>query len=192
MHHHRINFDKYHPGYFGKLGMRNFHLNRNHNFCPSINLDKLWSLVGEKNRVDCKTDKEGKVPVVDLVQFVSIVFFSVYVNRLAFVFICSGFGNFKWWFNSLATGGLKQKYKLHSHVDHLITDSSTIFFLLKKNHFVTFCTQDSNEHSFFQGYYKLLGRGHLPKQPIIVKAKHFSKKAEERIKAAGGVCLLRA
>ncbi|XP_037025553.1 60S ribosomal protein L27a [Bradysia coprophila] len=111
MHHHRINFDKYHPGYFGKLGMRNFHLNRNHNFCPSINLDKLWSLVGEKNRTDCKADKEGKVPVVDLVQF---------------------------------------------------------------------------------GYYKLLGRGHLPKQPIIVKAKHFSKKAEERIKAAGGVCLLRA
>lgn len=72
MHHHRINFDKYHPGYFGKLGMRNFHLNRNHNFCPSLNLDKLWSLVGEKNRVDAKADKEGKVPVVDLVQFVSI------------------------------------------------------------------------------------------------------------------------
>uniref|UniRef100_A0A8C4VES3 Ribosomal protein L27a n=2 Tax=Gopherus TaxID=38771 RepID=A0A8C4VES3_9SAUR len=22
MHHHRINFDKYHPGYFGKVGMR--------------------------------------------------------------------------------------------------------------------------------------------------------------------------
>lgn len=74
MHHHRINFDKYHPGYFGKLGMRNFHLNRNHNFCPSLNLDKLWSLVGEKNRTDCKADKEGKVPVVDLVQFVSVFY----------------------------------------------------------------------------------------------------------------------
>merc|ERR1711861_337 len=23
-HHHRINFDKYHPGYFGKVGMRHF------------------------------------------------------------------------------------------------------------------------------------------------------------------------
>lgn len=43
-----------------------------------------------------------------------------------------------------------------------------------------------------QGYYKLLARGHLPKQPIIVKAKYFTKKAEDKIKAAGGVCLLRA
>lgn len=73
MHHHRINMDKYHPGYFGKLGMRNFHLNRNHNFCPTINLDKLWSLVGDKKRAESKDDKEGKVPVIDLVQFVSIV-----------------------------------------------------------------------------------------------------------------------
>jgi len=24
-HHHRTNFDKYHPGYFGKVGMRYFH-----------------------------------------------------------------------------------------------------------------------------------------------------------------------
>lgn len=72
MHHHRINMDKYHPGYFGKLGMRNFHLNRNHNFCPTINLDKLWSLVDEKKRAELKEDKEGKVPVIDLVQFVSV------------------------------------------------------------------------------------------------------------------------
>ena len=28
-HHHRINFDKYHPGYFGKVGMRNFHVHAN-------------------------------------------------------------------------------------------------------------------------------------------------------------------
>lgn len=74
MHHHRINFDKYHPGYFGKLGMRNFHLNRNDKFCPSINLDKLWSLVGDKAREECRKDKEGKVPVVDLVNFVSLLY----------------------------------------------------------------------------------------------------------------------
>ena len=42
----------------------------------------------------------------------------------------------------------------------------------------------------FQGYYKVLGKGHLPKQPVIVKAKFFSKGAEERIKAAGGACVL--
>uniref|UniRef100_A0A1L8DRW2 Large ribosomal subunit protein uL15 n=1 Tax=Nyssomyia neivai TaxID=330878 RepID=A0A1L8DRW2_9DIPT len=129
MHHHRINFDKYHPGYFGKVGMRVFHLRRNHFYCPTINLDKLWTLVSDKVREDCAKDaatkqaaaqKEGKegyaldgvkVPVVDLVKF---------------------------------------------------------------------------------GYYKLLGRGHLPQQPIIVKAKFFSAKAERKIKQAGGACILRA
>ncbi|XP_011191500.1 60S ribosomal protein L27a [Zeugodacus cucurbitae] len=111
MHHHRINFDKYHPGYFGKVGMRNFHLRRQHKFCPTLNLDKLWSLVGADKLEELQKEKSSKAPVVDLVQF---------------------------------------------------------------------------------GYYKLLGRGHLPKQPIIVKAKYFSKKAEDKIKSAGGVCLLRA
>ncbi|XP_059607691.1 large ribosomal subunit protein uL15 [Phlebotomus argentipes] len=114
MHHHRINFDKYHPGYFGKVGMRVFHLRRNHTYCPTLNLDKLWTLVSEKVREDCAkeaTKENPKVPVVDLVKF---------------------------------------------------------------------------------GYYKLLGRGHLPKQPIIVKAKFFSAKAERKIKEAGGACILRA
>lgn len=27
--------------------MRHFHLQRNHYHCPIVNLDKLWSLVGE-------------------------------------------------------------------------------------------------------------------------------------------------
>jgi hypothetical protein len=36
-----------HPGYFGKRGMRHFHLKRNQYFTPTINLDKIWSLVSE-------------------------------------------------------------------------------------------------------------------------------------------------
>ncbi|XP_027972848.1 60S ribosomal protein L27a-like [Eumetopias jubatus] len=46
MHHHRINFDKYHSGYFGKTGMRHYHFKRNQSFCPTLNLDKLgpWSV----------------------------------------------------------------------------------------------------------------------------------------------------
>ena len=44
----------------------------------------------------------------------------------------------------------------------------------------------------FQGYYKLLGKGRLPKQPVIVKAKFFSKSAEDKIKAVGGACVLSA
>ncbi|CAL8072483.1 unnamed protein product [Orchesella dallaii] len=42
------------------------------------------------------------------------------------------------------------------------------------------------------GYYKVLGKGVLPRQPVIVKAKFFSRKAEEKIKRAGGVCVLQA
>lgn len=76
MHHHRINYDKYHPGYFGKVGMRNFHLNRNHSFAPTLNLDKLWSLVGQENRERAAKDA-SKIPVIDIVQFVSIAFISV-------------------------------------------------------------------------------------------------------------------
>merc|ERR1712098_671448 len=44
-HHHRTNMDKYHPGYFGKVGMRYFHKQGNHFWKPVINLDKLWSLI---------------------------------------------------------------------------------------------------------------------------------------------------
>ncbi|XP_042976754.1 uncharacterized protein LOC122307745 [Carya illinoinensis] len=42
MHHHHILFDKYHPGYFGKVGMRYFHKLRNKFYCPIVNVDKLW------------------------------------------------------------------------------------------------------------------------------------------------------
>ena len=43
-----------------------------------------------------------------------------------------------------------------------------------------------------EGYHKVLANGVLPKQPVIVRAKFFSKAAEKKIKGAGGVCLLTA
>merc|ERR1712189_175283 len=109
-HHHRILFDKYHPGYFGKVGMRFFHKTMNKFHCPTINLDKIWSLVSEHTQKNY-ANKEDKAPVIDVVQ---------------------------------------------------------------------------------AGYYKVLGKGILPKQPVIVKAKFFSRKAEEKIKAVGGACVLMA
>merc|ERR1711883_1468 len=108
-HHHRINFDKYHPGYFGKVGMRHFHLKKNKYFCPTINVDSLWSLVGEEVRKSYVGKSEA--PVID-------------------------------------------------------------------------CTA--------HGVYKVLAKGKLPDQPVIVKARFFSKQAAEKIKAAGGVCVLTA
>ncbi|KAI3717806.1 hypothetical protein L1987_69651 [Smallanthus sonchifolius] len=66
MHHHRILFDKYHPGYFGKVGMRYFHKLRNKFYCPTVNVDKLWSLLPE----DVKEKASGdKAPVIDVTQF---------------------------------------------------------------------------------------------------------------------------
>jgi hypothetical protein len=36
--------DKYHPGYFGKVGMRYFHKQGNHFWKPVINLDKVCAV----------------------------------------------------------------------------------------------------------------------------------------------------
>jgi len=39
------------------------------------------------------------------------------------------------------------------------------------------------------GFFKVLGKGRLPKQPVIVKAKFFTKTAEKKIKEVGGACV---
>lgn len=62
--HHRTNFDKYHPGYFGKVGMRHYHLLRNPQHKPVLNLDKLWTLVPASAR-DGLTAQSTEVPVID-------------------------------------------------------------------------------------------------------------------------------
>lgn len=59
-----------HPGYFGKVGMRHFHLTRNKYHCPVVNLDKLWSLVSEQTRLHYKDRTDGKVPIIDVVRAV--------------------------------------------------------------------------------------------------------------------------
>merc|ERR550532_3092467 len=49
-HHHKIYVNRFHPGYFGKTGMRYFHKLKNNFHCPTINVESLWSLVGEEVR----------------------------------------------------------------------------------------------------------------------------------------------
>ncbi|MEW5298496.1 MAG: hypothetical protein WDW36_001612 [Sanguina aurantia] len=109
-HHHRILMDKYHPGYFGKVGMRHFHLSRNKYFNPIINLDKIWTLVGEEAREAAAKDS-STTPMIDVTK---------------------------------------------------------------------------------HGIFKVLGKGQLPDQPVVIKAKFFSKLAEKKIKEAGGACILTA
>jgi len=64
MHHHRIMMDKYHPGYFGKVGMRHFHWQKNPRHCPITNVNTLHTLVRPEDKA-----AEGKLPVVDLTNF---------------------------------------------------------------------------------------------------------------------------
>nr|BAK00130.1 predicted protein [Hordeum vulgare subsp. vulgare] len=64
-HHHRINMDKYHPGYFGKVGMRHFHLTKNKYHCPTVNVEKLFSLLSDKQQ-DNAGQKKDRVPVIDV------------------------------------------------------------------------------------------------------------------------------
>lgn len=102
--------DKYHPGYFGKIGMRHFHDTRVKN--EVLNLDGLYSLFTPEVREHIESKSLGeKAPVIDLTSL---------------------------------------------------------------------------------GYTKLLGKGRIPEQPIIVQARFVSRRAEEKIKAAGGVVVIKA
>jgi len=107
-HHHRTLMDKYHPGYFGKVGMRQFHVLKNRKHTPTLNIDKLFNVAGQDVYEAAKSASDGKAPVIDLTS---------------------------------------------------------------------------------KGYFKLLGNGQI-KVPVIVKAKYFSRLAEQKIKEAGGACLL--
>ena len=112
--HHRNLWMRYHPGYFGKLGMRHFHLRRNQYHCPTINVERLWTLIDDETRAaaeKCVAENATTAPVIDVTE---------------------------------------------------------------------------------AGFFKVLGKGRMPAIPIIVKAKFFSKMAEEKIKAAGGAVILTA
>ena len=64
-----------HPGYFGKLGMRHFHLLQNQYHAPTVNLEKLWSLVSEQTRLGAAKNKD-KVPVIDVTKAVNYYYIS--------------------------------------------------------------------------------------------------------------------
>ncbi|XP_021675000.2 60S ribosomal protein L27a-2 [Hevea brasiliensis] len=72
MHHHWILFDKYHPGYFGNVGMRYFHKLRNKFHCPIANIDKLRSLIPqelEKSNNETSDASKDNVPMIDVTQY---------------------------------------------------------------------------------------------------------------------------
>ncbi len=64
-HHERINMFRYHPGLYGKRGIRVFRLHKNREYCESVNLDRLWSLLSEEARTKFSKDKT-KAAVIDV------------------------------------------------------------------------------------------------------------------------------
>ena len=74
-----LSFTFSHPGYFGKKGMRQFHLLRNHQHCPSVNLDKLWAIVSEETRKKAAASKD-KAPVIDVTKAVNYYYISIYIR----------------------------------------------------------------------------------------------------------------
>ena len=63
--------------------MRVFHMQRNWKHCPTINTDKLWSLVSEEARKEAAKSKD-KVPVIDVTKSVSTFVFPLFsaINSL--------------------------------------------------------------------------------------------------------------
>eukprot|EP01062_Namystynia_karyoxenos_P002315 TRINITY_DN1082_c0_g1_i1.p2 TRINITY_DN1082_c0_g1~~TRINITY_DN1082_c0_g1_i1.p2 ORF type:complete len:149 (+),score=57.56 TRINITY_DN1082_c0_g1_i1:107-553(+) len=66
-HHHRIWMDKYHPGYFGKVGMRHFHFKKNASYVkshkPCVNICDLTAMIPEEDK---KQATGAKLPVLNL------------------------------------------------------------------------------------------------------------------------------
>jgi len=52
-----------------KVGMRTFHLKRGTSFCPTVNIDRLWSMMPEGVYEKCKAGSE-LTPVLDVTKLV--------------------------------------------------------------------------------------------------------------------------
>ena len=84
-------------------------------------------------------------------------------------------GTEKWYLDMMADGILIQLWSLvpaekrDAYVSGQKTDTAPVIDLLPL------------------GYSKVLGKGRVPEIPIVVRARYFSRDAEQKIKEAGGV-----
>jgi hypothetical protein len=51
--------------HFRKVGMRHYHLKRNQSFCPTVNLDKLWTLTSKQTWVNAGKKAKLEVMLLD-------------------------------------------------------------------------------------------------------------------------------
>jgi ribosomal protein L15 len=165
--------DKYHPGYFGKVGMRYFHKTKNQYHRKIMNVDRLWTMVSDQSRLEF-AKKKDIAPVIDTVQAVSWVKWDgVWVVKNALLGI---------WILDF----LKIIYEQTGADD-------TNAFLFGRVLAFDICVDIKlwlMHKIFLQGFTKVLGKGRLPDQPVILKARSVSYRAEKKIKDAGGVVVL--
>merc|ERR1711972_612053 len=64
-HHHKIYFEKFCPEYFGKVGMRYYKRTTQKFSAPIVNVERLWSLLGD-NPLSCLPGVKDSVPVIDV------------------------------------------------------------------------------------------------------------------------------
>lgn len=138
--------------------MRTFHKLKNHFHCPIINLDKIWSLIGEEVRA-----------------------------------ISSPSGGYAW---QSAGGAAWVGQSAHRvAVAHWLllpagTADPDARPLCPPAQARVAAEKDKSKAPVVNvtdfGYFKVLGKGQLPAQPIVVKAKFISKMAEKKIKEVGG------
>lgn len=65
--HMRTYFERFHPDYFGKRGMRVYHRKKNADYARPISSARLWGLI-PKDQVDEFLESD-KVPVIDVREF---------------------------------------------------------------------------------------------------------------------------
>ncbi len=156
-HHHRTNLDKYHPGYFGKVGMRYFHKLQNQFWKPVINLDK----VSRSNHQQCdQRTVKSNVPVGSAQKSTEKKARNL-GNGTSFTMLTLAF--------LLQLWSLVPQDKRDEYLADKKGDTAPVLDLLPL------------------GYSKVLGKGRIPEIPMVVRARFFSREAERKIKEAGGV-----
>ncbi|KAL6122845.1 ribosomal prt L27A [Nucleospora cyclopteri] len=60
-------FQRYHPDYFGKRGMKDYHIKKNAEWKRQISASSLWNLIPDNQRADIM--KSDNVPVIDAREF---------------------------------------------------------------------------------------------------------------------------
>ncbi|KZL85254.1 60s ribosomal protein l27a [Colletotrichum incanum] len=163
-HHHRTNLDKYHPGYFGKVGMRYFHKQQKYvlpepDWCEALESalrfltyayrhENSSSGIHRRNAQHSQSRASGSLHPCRILTIGSH-FWKPVINLD------------KLW--TLVPAEKREEYLAGKG------DKVPVIDLLPF------------------GYSKVLGKGRLPEVPIVVKARWVSKLAEKKITEAGGV-----